>query len=71
MKPIKAPDQYAFELIDQIQDRKPGKNHMSPEREQAIVDHLLMHRNKNETMRELHVGLTTIYKICKKRGLRI
>ena len=39
--------------------------------EQAIVEHLLMYRNKNETKREFHVRLTTIYKICKKRGLRI
>ena len=71
MKPIQAPAQYAFELMSQMQDRNHSKNCMSPEREQAIVEHLLLYRNKNETMRELHVGLTTIYKICKKRGLRI
>ena len=71
MKPIQATAQYAFELMGQTQDRRPGKNHMSPEREQAIVEHLLQFGNKNETKRVYHVGLTTIYKICKKRGLRI
>lgn len=61
----------AVDLWNQIHGKKPGRCQLSPEREQVIVDHLLEYRNKNETMRVHHVGLTTIRQICKRRGLRI
>lgn len=68
---IKVPLPGAIVLYNQVHGNKPGRCQLSPEREQIIVNHLIEHRNKNETARVHKVGLTTIYNICKRRGIRI
>lgn len=68
---IKVPLSGAIVLYNQMHGAKPGRCQLSPEREQLIVNHLTEYRNKNETARVHKVGLTTIYKICKRRGIRI